>query len=392
MKAKLLTADHVFVAFSVLVILALLLIPTGFEKIIYPNSVRAKAEILEVDNSTIVQTGMIRQGDQVCKLRILNGRFKNMEANGVNRLQGKLEMDKIFVPGDTALVVIDHTGDKISFVNIIDHYRIDMEWVLFGSFILLLVLFAGWTGARAVVSFVMSILMIWKVLVPLFLKGYNPIVLSLMVIIAMTAMTLLLVGGCNRRSVVAILGSASGSVLTCVLAIVFSRGFKIHGAVLPFSESLLYSGYSHLSLTDIFIAGIFIASAGALMDLAMDISAAVYEIVQKKPDISTREAILSGISIGRAVMGTMTTTLLLAYSGGYMALLMVFMAQGTPIPNILNLRYVSAEILHTLVGSFGLVMVAPFTALLGGIFFTRKGAVKEEMSALMPAGDIAAKL
>jgi uncharacterized membrane protein len=65
-------------------------------------------------------------------------------------------------------------------------------------------------------------------------------------------------------------------------------------------------------------------------------------------------------------MGTMTTTLLLAYSGGYIALLLVFMAQGTPIINILNLKYVSAEILHTIVGSFGLVTVAPLTALISG--------------------------
>ncbi|MCI7791465.1 MAG: YibE/F family protein, partial [Lachnospiraceae bacterium] len=70
--------------------------------------------------------------------------------------------------------------------------------------------------------------------------------------------------------------------------------------------------------------------------------------------------------------GTMTTTLLLAYSGGYLALLMVFMAQGTPIYNILNYKYVSAEILHTIVGSFGLVAVAPFTALMSGILLVKK--------------------
>ena len=68
----------------------------------------------------------------------------------------------------------------------------------------------------------------------------------------------------------------------------------------------------------------------------------------------------------------MTTTLLLAYSGGYIALFMVFMAQGTPIENILNLKYVSGEILHTIVGSFGMIMVAPLTAVLAGIFFTKK--------------------
>ena len=108
------------------------------------------------------------------------------------------------------------------------------------------------------------------------------------------------------------------------------------------------------------------------MDLSVDITSAVYEVVQKKPDIRPVEAIKSGFNIGRAAMGTMTTTLLLAYSGGYLALLMTFMAQGTPIINILNYKYVSAEILQTIVGSFGLVTVAPFTAIVAGILLTQK--------------------
>ena len=78
------------------------------------------------------------------------------------------------------------------------------------------------------------------------------------------------------------------------------------------------------------------------------------------------------MNVGRAAMGTMTTTLLLAYSGGYVSLLMVFMAQGTPIDHILNYKYVASEILDTVVGSFGLVTVAPFTAVMAGILLTKK--------------------
>lgn len=108
------------------------------------------------------------------------------------------------------------------------------------------------------------------------------------------------------------------------------------------------------------------------MDLSVDITSAIHEVVEKKPEISWIEAAKSGMNVGRAAMGTMTTTLLLAYSGGYITLLMVFMAQGTPIDHILNYKYVAAEILDTVVGSFGLVTVAPFTALTAGILLTRK--------------------
>ena len=140
---------------------------------------------------------------------------------------------------------------------------------------------------------------------------------------------------------------------------------------MPNSESLLYSGYQGLNLTKIYMASIFIGSSGAVMELAVDITSAVNEVIEKKPDITAKEAAISGMNVGRAAMGTMTTTLLLAYAGGYIALLMVFMAQGTPIYNILNYKYVAAEITDTIVGSFGLVSVAPFTALVSGIFLTK---------------------
>ena len=140
----------------------------------------------------------------------------------------------------------------------------------------------------------------------------------------------------------------------------------------PFSETLLYSGFAHLDLTRIFLGGIFLASSGAVMDLAMDVASAMREIVEKKPDITRKALIMSGFTVGRAVVGTMTTTLLLAYTGSYTSLLLVFVAQGIPLANILNMQYVSAEILHTLVGSFGLVTVAPFTALASGFLFVKK--------------------
>ena len=113
------------------------------------------------------------------------------------------------------------------------------------------------------------------------------------------------------------------------------------------------------------------------MDLAVDITYAVYEVIQKKPDISRMEAIKSGLNVGRAAMGTITTTLLLAYSGSCCALLMVFMAQGTPLGNILNYKYVAAEIVHTVVGSFGLVSVAPLTAAACGILLAEKNGKRK---------------
>ena len=348
-------------------IAVLLALPTGFEGALqYREADRCAARVLSVDDSSIIDTGLVRSGEQACELELLGGRFKGRTATGVNMLNGSLEQDKLFAPGDKAMVVVSYQGDEILSVTMTDHYRLGKEALLAAVFAVFLILFAGRTGLRAIASFVLTVLMLWKVLVPLYLKGYNPIFMGLAVTLVLTLFIIALVYGFDRRCAAAVSGAFLGVLVTCVLGALFTDLFQIHGAVMSYSESLLYAGFQDLSLTRIFMASIFIGSSGAVMDLAVDITSAVHEVVEKRPDLSRWEAARSGMNVGRAAMGTMTTTLLLAYSGGYVALLMVFMAQGTPLYNILNYKYVASEIIHTVVGSFGLVTVAPLTALTSG--------------------------
>lgn len=367
------------VAVCILLIVVLLLIPTGYEDAIqYKNAERCTAEVTAVDNSAIVDTGLVRSGEQRCTLVFANGKFTGQTAVGINMLQGSLERDKLFEVGDKALVVISHTGKTITNVTMVDHYRISWELVMAAIFVVFLVLFAGKTGLRAIFSFVLTVLTIWKLLVPLYLKGFNTIWVGLAVTLLLTTLIIALVYGFDRRCAAAVSGSFLGILVTCVLGIAFTDLFKIHGAVMAYSESLLYAGFQNLNLTQIFMASIFLGSSGAVMDLSVDITSAVYEVVEKKPDIRPWEAVKSGMNVGRAAMGTMTTTLLLAYSGGYIALLMVFMAQGTPVEHIFNYKHVAAELIHTVIGSFGLVSVAPFTALCAGKLLTGSGGSKEK--------------
>lgn len=365
--------EHIPTLATLLLILVLALIPTGFEnKEVYRNAEKCQAKILEVNNSNIIDTGLVRSGEQSCKVEFVNGKYKGQTAAGVNMLSGSLEADKIFAPGDSALAAVYSKDGSISSVTLIDHYRLNWELILGGVFCLFLILFAGKTGLRAILSFFLTVLVIWKVLVPLFLQGFQPVWTGLILTAFLVVMIIGLVYGFDKRFLSAAAGSCAGLLLTAVLGVLFTDLFQIHGAVMSSSESLLYSGYSGLSLTQIFMASIFIGSSGAMMDLAVDITSAMYEIAGQNPGIARKALLRSGMNVGKAAMGTMTTTLLLAYSGGFMALLMVFMAQGTPVDAILNYKYVAAEIIHTIVGSFGLVLVAPLTAVAGAFFFSAK--------------------
>jgi len=363
--------DNLFILTIVILSVILVFIPTGFEEHLPADSVRAQGRVLEVDNSGVGEFGVVKTGVQGLTVRVLNGPFEDEVIDVSNTLLGKMELDELYEVDDKVLLVINTDQGEFVAANAIGHYRINIEIILFAIFALFLIIFAGRTGAKALLSFLFTALMIWKVLLPFILKGHDPILLAIGVVTVLSAVIIYLVGGLSKRGTVAFLGALLGIWLTCGLALIFGPSLHLHGAVRPFSETLLYSGFTYLDLTRIFLAGIFIASSGAVMDLAMDVSSAMNEVVLKKPEISLKEAIGSGFAVGRAVVGTMVTTLLLAYSSAYLTMLMVFMAQGVPMTNILNMNYVAAEFLNIVVGSFGLVTVAPFMALVGGFIYVK---------------------
>ncbi|MDL2250405.1 YibE/F family protein [Lachnospiraceae bacterium OttesenSCG-928-J05] len=351
-----------------LIAIILLLLPTGYEGAkVNDSAIRVKAEVLSTNDGNILTSGIVQHGEQSCQVKILKGKYKGEVVDAVNTLNGSLEQDKIFKAGEKALVMISQKADKIVSVSMIDHYRIHYEVLLLLGFFIFLVVFAGPVGVRTMLSFILTLLMIWKLLIPAYLKGFNPLIVGGVIVAFLTLAIISLVYGFDKRCLAAIIGSVSGLLVTCIMGIIATKMFALNGAVMAYSESLLYSGFEYLNLTEIFIASIYIGASGAVMDLSVDITSAVHEVIMRRPDITRKEAVRSGINVGRDTMGTMTTTLLLAYSGGFVALLMVFMAQGTPIVNILNYKYVAAEIIHTLVGSFGLVTVAPLTALSAGL-------------------------
>jgi uncharacterized membrane protein len=370
--------DLVLVCLFAVLCAILACVPTGFEDRLPQDSRLTRARVLTVDNSRVRQMAIIKEGEQSLLVEILKGPFRGQQVGAVNYLTGKMELDDFLVEGRDILLEYSVREGQVAAAVTRGHYRLQIEQGLVVLFAVLLLLVAGWTGLKAMLSFLFAILAIWKVLIPLFLKEYDPIVVALCLVAALTGAVSFLVGGLTRKGLVTFLGTFSGLLLTCVLAYFSTRALRLHGAVLPFAETLLYSGFYYLNLNRIFIASIFLACSGAVMDLAMDIAASMDEVRRKKPDIGFWEHIGSGMTVGRAVVGTMTTTLLLAYSGSYIGLLMLFMGQGVPLPSMMNRAFMAAEVLNTIVGSLGVVAVAPLTALIGGLLYRLPAPRHEE--------------
>lgn len=337
---------------------ALLLVP-GARRLADDGARTVRAEVVETDDSGLQLHGLVEFGTQRLKVRLPDGRI----FPAANELRAQMELDKKFSVGDTALVVLLPNAADGDILVARDQWRMGWGFAFFAGFCILLCVFGGWTGLKALFSFVFSCLVVWKLLIPLVLAGWHASTVVFAAVALLTGVIMYLVAGWTRKGISAFAGAMLGVVASLALAHFFGRVMNVNGATMPFAQQLLYSGFSGLDLQDIFFGAIVLASSGAVMDLAMDISAGVSEVARHSPGLGRRELFMSGIRIGRAVVGTMTTTLLLAYSGGYLTLLMVFAAQGTSPVDFINSTLVSAEFVKTMVGSFGLVLVAPASAL-----------------------------
>jgi uncharacterized membrane protein len=332
---------------------------------------REKVRVLSVDNSTLQKIGIVYADTQRCRVEILTGKYAGTEADASNYMNSALDKDKLFAQGDIALAMVHAPEGGSLTVTMIDHYRLNSIGLLFGLFGLLLILFGGISGFGALISLVLSVILVWKVMVPLMLLGWPPVWVTLAIVTFLTAMIDFLVAGFSRRAMIALTGSLLGTALTCALAVIFGNLLKIDGGSLPYVVPLIAQSGMKISLKDLFFSMVFLANSGALMDLSMDIASASEEVYLQNPSIARKDLLKCGFSVGRSVIGTMTTTLMLAYSGSYLSLMMYFIGQGTPVIDIVNLKYVASEILTTLVGSFGLVTVAPFTAIAASFLLTR---------------------
>ena len=323
--------------------------------------------VISVDNTRLQGTGLTALGVQFLEVVLTGDPFKGTMVSADNHMMGQWDLDEVYVKGDHILVAVQaRAGKVISRAKAINTYRQNWELILFGLFALLLVAYAGVIGLKALASFLAVLLILWFFFLPGLLSGTPPLLLSFRVLVLLSAVIVFSVAGLTRKGLAAFLGTLSGLLVTLGLTSFFGSMFELGGMTAPFASTLVLTGHFRLDMQGIFYSAVLLGASGAAMDIAMDISASMDEIKAKRPDMGMGELVRSGLTIGRTVIGTMTTTLLLAYSGGYLTMLMLFVSQETSFTRIINMKLVAAEIFRVLMGSIGLVMVAPVTALLAG--------------------------
>jgi uncharacterized membrane protein len=288
-----------------------------------------------------------------------------------NYMNASLDKDKLYKPGDKAICMIHDRESGIS-GTLVDHDRRTVMMLLVGLLVVMLIAFGGTSGLGASISLGFTAIVIWKVYIPMIIKGFPPILTAIGLIFVLGIVMCVLIAGANKRAFTAILGGFGGTAVTIALGALFTKLFMLDGGVLPYIVPLLSQSGMQFNMNELFLCTIFIGNAGAVIDLAMDIAAGCTEVITHAPDISAKKLFMSGITIGRMDIGTMSNTLVMGYAGGFLSMLLYFNAQGTPLIDILNYRFVVAEIMVTLVGCFGLISAAPLTSFIAARIMTKK--------------------
>jgi len=336
-----------------------------------------RAKVLEVISSDLTEEGYIPGvyiGTQELKIEILSGKFKGQILTLTNsRLHGDLVYDVVAEDGmDIVLAVKEREGQSPS-IGVDTYARDKVLYILIFLFIFVLIGVGRIKGLMALISLVITGLLIAFFMLPLMFKGFSPILLAVITASIVIFISLMLIGGFNKKSLAAIIGTSAGVVIAGIISLISGRLAHLTGITGEASEQLIYIvGSFPINIKGIMFAGIIISSLGAVMDVGMSIASVVFEIHNKAPELNKAELFKSGMNVGKDIMGTMANTLILAFAGCSLSIMILLMAYNMPYFRAINLNMVSTEIIQGLSGSIGLVLTVPITSMVSALFISNK--------------------
>lgn len=281
------------------------------------------------------------------------------------QMQFSIYEDMKVKKGDRVVVAIEDAGDGPISINIADFdRRISHIWL---SIVFIGVLFGigGLAGFKALAGLVITVLLIFKVLIPLMLKGYQPILFTLIISALSTIVTLFFIVGRGIKFYSSVLGTVMGVMISGLLAYFAGTAMKLTGVYDESTLIMIHSLQSSINFKGILYSSMLIGSLGAVMDVAVSISSSIIEVHNANATLGRKSLIRSGMTVGRDLIGTMANTLVLAYAGASLPLALLLTAQpDMDFLKLLNLEMIAAEIVRSISGSVGLFATVPITAIL----------------------------
>lgn len=329
-----------------------------------------KAVVTEIVKDNLQENG-VRSGDQVVNVRITSGSQKGKVFEATSS-EGNL-FGAVCKKGSKVIVIISTAGEN----SLVSVYALDREYVVYafvGIFLLLMCIIGGKNGVKAVAGLVFTMVSIVYIFMPLIYRGASPFWAAVLIVIVTTAATMYLIGGMTKKTVSAILGTVLGVLCSGVSAYLFGIAAGIGGNNVSNIETLLFVGQNtKIQINGLLFAGILISSLGAVMDVAMSVSSTIHEIHEKNPLLGRKELFKSGMNVGKDMMGTMSNTLILAFTGGSLSTLVVNYAYDISYRQLVNGYYMGIEIMQGIAGSIGIILTVPFVSMVAsGLYCMKK--------------------
>lgn len=288
------------------------------------------------------------------------------------------EMSSPLKKGDKVIVYVSISPDgKIQDTAISERDNSNYLLAVLGLYAVAIVIIGGKKGLKALISLILTVFSIFYIILPQLVKGVNPLLITTAVSIAITTIVLLIISGFNKKSFAAMIGTAGGILIAALFAISFGSlmhlsGISEEAGIL--SQQIQYNDENAIKydFRGLLYAGIIIGALGACMDVSMSIASALHELKEENKEISFKRMLSAGMNIGKDMMGTMTNTLILAYMGSSMILVMIFAVTNGDLVHILNSEMILEEILRAIAGSFGLVATIPFTTLITSLMMGKR--------------------
>ena len=345
-----------------------------------PKPQYAKASVLEVETfeHAPLADAQIKEISQEVKLEILSGKFKGKIINVDHMASSMMGGEMILKRNDKVILFVDEnpslaeSPDGSPLFNVADYVRdVPVYWLIF-FYALLLVVIGGIKGVRSLVSLVITIFLIFFVLFPFTLWGYNPLLVSIVIAGAVSLIVFTIIGGRSIKSLSGAIGTLLGVTIAGIIAFLVGNMTHLTGMSTEEAKILLYSMNFKIDFRGLLFASILLGALGAVMDIGMSIASAISEVRKVHPEANFQNLFQAGMNVGRDVMGTMSNTLILAYTGSSLPLLLLLVANNMSVAKIMNLEMIVSEIVRALAGSIGLVLCIPITALVSALMYSKR--------------------
>lgn len=326
-----------------------------------------KAEVIEI----LEEREFGNQQQQNLKLKGFSGNFQNQEFTfqGIDDFQ--VDLIQKYKVGDKVLVSISKDLEGNNIFYIIDFVRNNTIYWLVIIFCLVILIVGRWKGLRAIISLIITFLIILKLILPGILQGYNPILLSVGGGFLILLFVVYITEGWNQKSHLAVFSILISLFITGILAMIFANLMKLSGR----SEESIYLITllgREINFKGILLAGVIIGGLGVFDDMVISQVSTVWEIKKASPSLGHWDIFQKAYRVGVSHISSMTNTLFLAYAGSSLTILLLFSIGGMDFTDILNNYLIATEIFRSFIGAIGIVLSMPISTFLAAHYLKVK--------------------